>query len=92
MTRGLKLFGALSIAAIAVAGCKSDDGGDMATETASMGAINDVCPVMGEPVNASAGVSQYNGVNVGFCCPGCKGAWEGKPASEKQAFVSKYNN
>ena len=42
MTRGLKMFGALAIAAIAVTGCKSDDGGDMATDSAAMGAINDV--------------------------------------------------
>jgi YHS domain-containing protein len=43
-------------------------------------AFNDVCPVMGEKVNAKARTVSYDGKTYGFCCNGCDKKFKANPA------------
>ena len=78
-------------AAIAFVGCESDDSGDMATTqaSASMGAINDSCPIMGGDVDPGAAMADFGGAKVGFCCDGCVNKWNAWSDAQKRDFVAK---
>lgn len=78
-------------AAIVVAGCESDDSGDMATTQASvsMGAINDTCPIMGGDVDPGAAMADFGGAKVGFCCGNCINKWNAWSDAQKRDFVAK---
>ncbi|MCL4284451.1 MAG: hypothetical protein KJZ62_05060 [Fimbriimonadaceae bacterium] len=39
-----------------------------------------ICPIMGSPISADSAATDYNGVRYRYCCPGCKGTFEGDPA------------
>jgi len=74
----MRSFISLSVVtfAFAVNGCTqqpSDLPGDNASSTSDTAAatINKNCPVMGSPVTDDGGRYDWNGKNVGFCCPGC---------------------
>ena len=78
-------------AAIAFVGCESDDSGDMATTqaSASMGAINDSCPIMGGDIDPAAALADFGGAKVGFCCDGCINKWNAWSDTQKRDFVAK---
>lgn len=38
-----------------------------------------ICPIMGSPIAADSAATDYNGVRYRYCCPGCKGTFEGIP-------------
>ncbi len=80
-------------AAIALAGCESDDSGDMSTTQASvsMGAINDTCPIMGGDIDPSAAMADFGGAQIGFCCNGCINKWNAWSDAQKRDFVAKGN-
>jgi len=52
--------------------------------------INDVCPVMGGPVDPDTPTVMWRGYAIGFCCPGCDHAWQDKTEEEKDAFLARY--
>lgn len=76
----------------ALTGCKSDQEMNQTnTSGASMGVINNTCPIMGSPVKAdTADYATYKGHKVGFCCAGCDGKWEQMSDAERDAFVAKF--
>ena len=79
----------LSVAALSVCllvACESGDKSDATTQPA-MGAVNDECPIMGGPIDASAGTAEYDGMTIGFCCAGCVGKWNGWSDDQKSAAV-----
>ncbi len=80
-------------AAIALAGCESDESDDMATTQASvsMGAINDTCPIMGGDIDPSASMADFGGAKVGFCCGACINKWNAWSDAQKRDFVAKGN-
>jgi len=54
------------------------------------GPINDICPVMGNPVDPDTATVMWRGYKIGFCCPGCDGPWNDKSEEEKDAFLARY--
>ena len=44
------------------------------------------CPISGRPVNAEQ-TAKVNGVEVGFCCPNCKGKVAGEADAKKQVAL-----
>lgn len=52
--------------------------------------VNDRCPIKGEEVDLETPTRTWRGHLIGFCCPGCDTKWDGKPDSEKDAFLAKY--
>lgn len=50
--------------------------------------INAMCPISKEPIVASAGTVNYNGHAIGFCCPGCVGAFLAWNDTRKDAYVA----
>lgn len=50
--------------------------------------INAKCPIGKEAVVASAGSLSVGGKTVGFCCPGCIGAFQKWDANRQSAFVA----
>lgn len=74
----MRFFMSLSVVtlAFAVNGCTQESSGlpgDNVSSTSDTAAatINKNCPVMGSPVTDDGGRYDWNGKNVGFCCPGC---------------------
>jgi hypothetical protein len=88
MTRSM-LATTVACLALLLSGCQSGDKA-AARDTASMGALNDTCPVMGGAVDPEAETAAYHGYEIGFCCNGCKAKWDQMSESAKQAFVAKY--
>ena len=78
-------------AAIAFVGCESDGSDDMATTqaSASMGAINDTCPIMGGDIDPKAAMVDFGSAKVGFCCDGCVNKWNAWSDAQKRDFVAK---
>ena len=72
------------------AGCNGN-GEEAATQPASMGAINDTCPVMGGDIDPNAATASYNGATVGFCCDGCVGKFNDWSDTQKTDYVAKFN-
>lgn len=87
------------VVGLSAAGCDSGDGDegeptgakeprtpqDAPAETDTV--VNDVCPIMGSPVDP-ADVPEnltrvYDGRKIGFCCPGCPEAWDEFSDAEK---------
>lgn len=58
------------------------------TTQASMGMLNDTCPLSGDPVDPNARTVSYAGHTIGFCCNGCVAGWNKKSANEKAAYVA----
>jgi hypothetical protein len=70
---------------LTLAGCATTDKADV-----SMGAVNDVCPMSGQPVDPDAPPVQHDGKTVGFCCGGCVSPWDKMTDAEKDAFLAAY--
>jgi len=51
--------------------------------------INDACPIGKEPIAPSAGTVKHNGHIIGFCCPGCAGAFNAWDDARKDDFISR---
>ena len=64
----------LSILLISVAGCTESEPESSATDV-NLTPVNQLCPIMGNPVTEDGGTAEYNGKLVGFCCAGCDGPW-----------------
>lgn len=47
------------------------------------------CPIMGGPANTKAGFSDYNGVRVYYCCPGCESGFGKDPAKASAEATKK---
>ena len=78
----------LLLATAAFVGCsKQDDatsaGGGGTTDSASVGPINEHCPIMGEDVTEDGGQVDFNGQIVGFCCEECAGKFQALSDEEK---------
>ena len=56
---------------------------------ASLGMMNDSCPMSGRPVNMESPSSSWNGQTVGFCCNGCKGRFDAADDNGKSDMVAK---
>lgn len=57
---------------------------------ASLGSINDHCPVLGfKNVDPAAPTTTYKGHVIGFCCDSCPKKWEAWSEEKKDAYVSK---
>lgn len=76
---------ALSIAALALAGCASND---HAKATAAPGMVNSKCPISGEACDTKVG-ADYHGKQVGFCCAKCKGKFGAMSDADKDACLAK---
>ncbi|MGD9689714.1 MAG: hypothetical protein AB7K52_06085 [Phycisphaerales bacterium] len=51
--------------------------------------VNKLCPIKGGEVDTDSPTRQFQGVTVGFCCPGCEGKWDKKTDDEKMALLAK---
>lgn len=51
-----------------------------AAERSAETLFNQVCPVMGKPVNPKVKTVSYNGKVYGFCCSGCDKKFAADPA------------
>ncbi len=51
-------------------------------------AVNTNCPIMGKPVTATGGRTEWNGQTIGFCCPKCIDKWEALPEDEKTSHLT----
>ncbi len=71
------------------AGCNGD-GEEATSQPASMGALNDTCPIMGGDVDPNADTVSYNGVTVGFCCNGCPAKFNAWSDQQKMDYVAQY--
>ncbi|MCA9293729.1 MAG: hypothetical protein KDA20_07945 [Phycisphaerales bacterium] len=69
--------------------CECQQCADAPESTAQVSAVNQMCPVMNEPVKASAGVVEYKGEAIGFCCPGCAKKFAGWSDEKKDAYLEK---
>ena len=69
-------------AIIALPGCNKETKAEPKS-TASMGAMNDRCPLTGAAVNKSAPTANYHGKTVAFCCGGCAAKFDAMTDSEK---------
>lgn len=88
-----------AVSAFALAGCATTDASmadcegcddpancpTCSAEAATMGASNTVCPISGEPVDASIKTVSFQGKEVGFCCAGCAGKFAQLTDAEKAA-------
>lgn len=55
---------------------------------AGVSVLNTHCPVHSEHAVDPDVTTSYGGKTIGFCCGGCKSAWEGEMTdAEKMAFV-----
>ncbi|MHC4991451.1 MAG: hypothetical protein ACYTGC_10760 [Planctomycetota bacterium] len=81
----------LTCCALVLAACESTQESEepASQPEASLGVLNDTCPVMGGAVDENTTVA-YEGYEIGLCCAGCVGKWDEMSDSEKQAFVSQY--
>jgi hypothetical protein len=80
---GLGILAAVGL--MAGTGCATAEKADVA-----MGAVNDVCPMSGQPIDPNAPTVEYAGKTVGFCCGGCVSPWDKMTKAEKDAFLAKY--
>jgi len=60
-------------------------------KAASLGMMNDACPMSGKKLSADCPKSTYDGKSVGFCGNGCKAHFDGMNDAEKKAYVAKMN-
>ncbi|MHC4909620.1 MAG: hypothetical protein ACYTF9_07890 [Planctomycetota bacterium] len=85
--RTLKTIAGCVCAALLLCACESTE--EATTQSASLGILNDTCPVMGEAVDPNCDTVSYDGATIGFCCKGCIGKWNDMSDTDKAAFVSK---
>lgn len=57
---------------------------------ATVAPINNVCPILGNPVKPGAATVTWNGHAIGFCCPPCDADWIALNDEKKQAFVDRF--
>jgi hypothetical protein len=96
----------LAGAALVLAGCASGSSATGASGASSAssstaarttrraapsGAINDLCPMSGIPINPRIPTVEYAGHKIAFCSTRCAPAWETLPKAKKDRFVAKYN-
>ncbi len=74
-----------AVGLLALPGCATTDKADV-----SMGAVNDVCPMSGRPVDPEGPTVEYAGKTIGLCCGGCVSPWDKMTKAEKDAFLAKY--
>ncbi|MBG80421.1 MAG: hypothetical protein CMJ39_06915 [Phycisphaerae bacterium] len=55
---------------------------------ASLGIMNDTCPMSGRPVNNESPSASWNGQSVGFCCGGCKNRFEAADDNGKSEMLA----
>ncbi len=51
-------------------------------------AINDTCPISGNPVSADVQTVSFQGQEIGFCCGGCVGKFANLTDAEKAAKLA----
>ena len=87
-----RLLTSLAIVAFAtLAACESTDSTTTmpASTQASMGMVNDACPISGNPVDPHATTVAMGAYEVGFCCDACPNAWDKMSSADRQAFIDK---
>lgn len=77
----------LSILVISVAGCAESEPESSATDV-NLTPVNQLCPIMGNPVTEDGGTAEYNGKLVGFCCAGCDRPWSELSDADKAAKLT----
>jgi len=93
----------LTIAALAIvpgckssqstAGCKCDpctcaSPCPCGQKSASLGMMNDSCPMSGKKLKDTSPNSTWNGSTVGFCGNGCKSKFDGMNSNKKTAYIA----
>ena len=68
-------------------GSEHSDGEHDGAEPEMASTVNDMCPLMGQPVKASI-VAEFQGKNIGFCCNNCLKVWEDMSDDEKAEKVA----
>ena len=84
----MKLLNRLFVPALAaalLAGCAGQK------ENGAQPAVQEVCIVSGEPVDADSPSSEYMGQTVRFCCNKCKRRWDGMEDDAKKAKFDAMN-
>jgi hypothetical protein len=91
MSRIISILTVVLCAGLLVA-CESSQEASSQPESqpASMGMLNDSCPMSGEPASPDSTVT-YMGHTVGLCCDGCKGGWSKMSDKQKADFIAKYD-
>lgn len=93
MTKNRIASALIAASCLVLGACSSDSKTADAGADKSMAAtpVNTACPFSGKPVNASMGVVDYHGKNIGFCCNGCKDAFTKADDAKKSEMVAKLN-
>ncbi|MCH2137359.1 MAG: hypothetical protein MK101_12420 [Phycisphaerales bacterium] len=55
--------------------------------SASLGMMNDACPMSGKALTAASPASTWDNTTVGFCCNGCKSRFDGMSDTDKTAYL-----
>lgn len=79
--------GVLAAGLMFLSACESD--GATSQPAASLGAINDTCPIMGGDIDPNAKSASYEGATIGFCCSACSTKWDSWSDAQKMDFVAK---
>lgn len=61
------------------------------SKQASLGMMNDACPVSGRPIAQNSPSSEWNGNKIGFCCAGCKNRFDGMTAQDQDGMIEDMN-
>ncbi len=56
----------------------------------AVASINALCPIMGNPVEAEGGTTEFAGKTVGFCCPKCSGKFAALDDAGKLNALAKH--
>jgi len=83
----MRYLALLSIVLISVAGCSESEPESSATDV-NLTPVNQLCPIMGNPVTEDGGTAEYNGKLVGFCCAGCDSPWSELSDADKAAKLT----
>ena len=84
------MFKSISLIVIATLfsfGCDSAQKQDQTASATSPGMVNDACPMTSKTLKAGCPTTTWDGVTLGFCCNGCKSAFEAQTPAQKNAEV-----
>jgi len=73
---------------LALSACDSAEKTNQTQPDASMGMLNDTCPISGQEVEAGDLTADVKGGTIGFCCPKCLDGWNKKSKSEQSDYVA----
>ena len=84
----MKSIPLLAVTILLAFGCSSPSKQQAADPEVRPGMVNNACPMSARPLTADSPTSDWNGVTLGFCGPGCKAAFDRQTPAEKTREVA----